>query len=432
VPWPALLVLALLTAAGAGAGQEPPARDSAEIFDALAAGLGAFGEVTGAELQAEVAALGGVPFRRDVPLSYMTRGELAGYLHELFDDEYPEQKARADQRMLVAFDLLPPQADLRKLRWQLLEDNVAGFYDERPGRKRLYAISLEKRLTPSNQMILSHELRHALQDQYTDVHGMFPESVSDFDDRRLAFLSLLEGDATYVMERFLLRRLGADGDVGLDFSGLGLPGPPLAAETPPVLKDQLLMPYVVGRDLAAAVWRHGGWDALREAWTRPPVSTEQVLHPDKFLSREPPSRPELGHEPKAGRVIQEGVLGELLTRTLLGKGSEQAAAGWGGDQYRVWDLSGRTLLLWRSSWDTPADKREFVGAAVKAFAGRRGEGVRRRRFLVFGGGAWTYAWGEQPDGVVFVSSDSPDALEAALKALESSLLPVPASRASGN
>ena len=55
--------------------------------------------------------------------------------------------------------------------------------------------------------MLSHELRHALQDQYADVHGVLPDAVGDFDDRRLAFVSLLEGDATLVMERFLMKRL---------------------------------------------------------------------------------------------------------------------------------------------------------------------------------------------------------------------------------
>lgn len=406
---------AFVVLASVGAGQEPPGKDPSETLDSLLAGLGAFREVTGRELQGEVAEVGGVPFRWNVPLSFMTREELSRYLRELFDAEYPEEKARADQRTLVAFDFLAPDADLRRLRGRLLEENVAGFYDERPGRKRLYAISRERRLTAANQMILSHELRHALQDQYTDVHGMLPDSISDFDDRRLAFLSLLEGDATLVMERFLFRRLGKGH--GGDLSGLTLPAPPVPG-APPVLRDQLVLPYVVGRDFAAALWRRGGWGALRDAWKEPPESTEQVLHPETFFRREPPKASELGYAPPGGRIIQEGVLGELLTRTLLGAGSEAAAAGWGGDRFRVWDISRKTLLLWRSVWDSPEDRLEFWNAALKAFQARRGGGLQRRGFVIFKADAWTYAWALQNGSVVLLSSDSPEALEEALSALQ--------------
>src|SRR6185436_4886418 len=118
----------------------------------------------------------------------------------------------------------------------ILEDNIVGFYDERPGKKRLYAVSEQRRLTPTNQLILSHELRHALQDQYANLHDMLPDSVGDFDDRRIAFLSVLEGDATLVMERFMVRRLtgGAnDGDKEEDTAPLSMPPPPMP-DVPPV------------------------------------------------------------------------------------------------------------------------------------------------------------------------------------------------------
>ena len=149
----------------------------------------------------------------------------------------------------MAFDLLPASADLRALRTRILEQNIVGFYDERPGKKKLYAVSEDKKLTPANQLILSHELRHALQDQYADLHGMLPESVGDFDDRRMAFLSVLEGDATLVMERFMVRRMTGDkGDKGDkddkedDMPSMSMPPPPMP-DIPPVLRDQLLLPY---------------------------------------------------------------------------------------------------------------------------------------------------------------------------------------------
>src|SRR5262249_19341682 len=220
--------VALLRAGGAAARAQDRPPDPADLINAVLGGLLGFKETTGPELQDEVAEVGGVPFRAPVPLAYLSPADLAKYLKDVLDDEYPPGRALADQRTLIAFDLLPSTVDLRAVRAHALEEHIAGFYDERPGHKRLYAVSEDRTLTPANQLVLSHELRHAMQDQYADVHGVVPDEVGDFDDRRLAFVSLLEGDATLVMERFLVKRLsGAGLGTGGDLSQLSWPVPPV-------------------------------------------------------------------------------------------------------------------------------------------------------------------------------------------------------------
>jgi len=410
----AALFLALPLLAGSARGQEPPAVDPSDIINTLLGGLLGFKDLTGPELQAEVAEAGGIPFRADVPLRYLSRAELVRYLKGVLDDEYPESRARAEQKTLVAFGLLTPGTDLRALRTRLLEENVAGFYDERPGKKQLYAVSEDRRLTPANQLILSHELRHALQDQYSSVHDTVPSSVGDFDDRRLAYLSLLEGDATLVMERFLVRRLPGMEDAAL--SGMSMPIPAVPG-APRVLADQLVLPYVVGRDFARAVWERGGWDAVKAAWSRPPESSEQVLHPDKFFAREMPQRVEITFQPPNATLVNEGVLGELLTRTLLGDGSDGAAAGWGGDWFRVWDVGGKSLLVWRSVWDSPMDLAELKQALLSRLAAERTQAAERTPFRVFTSAPWRFAVAEVAGAVVLVSSDDDRMFELALAAL---------------
>ncbi|HEY2945927.1 MAG TPA: hypothetical protein VGN09_26080 [Vicinamibacteria bacterium] len=394
--------------------QEPPPVDPSDLINTLLGGLLGFKDMTGPELQTEVAEVGGVPFRSDVPLRYLTRAELSRYLKDVLDDEYPVAQARADQKTLVAFGLLAPGTDLRGVRARLLEENVAGFYDERPGKKQLYAVSEDRRLTPTNQLVLSHELRHALQDQYANVHDAIPASVGDFDDRRIAYLSLLEGDATLVMERFLLRRVPGMEDAEL--SGLSMPTPAVPG-APKVLADQLVLPYIVGRDFARAVWQRGGWDAIKAAWSRPPESSEQVLHPEKFFAREAPRPVDISYAPPGATLVNEGVLGELLTRTLLGEGSDAAAAGWGGDRFRVWDVGGRSLLVWRSVWDGPADLAEFKQALLGRLAAERTPAGERGPFRLFANAPWRFAAGEVAGGVVLVSSDDDRAFDAALAAL---------------
>jgi hypothetical protein len=357
-------------------------------------------------------------------VDFMSRPDLARYLHEVLDAEYPEAKARVDQRTLVAFDLLSPQTDLRALRARVLEENIAGFYDERPGKKRLYAVSEDRRLSPSNQLILSHELRHALQDQYVDLHAQLPDAVGDFDDRRLAWLSLLEGDATLVMERFLLKRLPG-GNGSDDLSGLSMPTPEIAG-APPVVRDQLVLPYVVGLDFARALWKRGGADALRQAWARPPESSEQVLHPEKYFARESPRPVDVSYAPRGGRLVNEGVLGEVYLRTLLGEGEERAAEGWGGDAFRLFDVGGRTLLFGRSVWDSPEDLRRFLAAAQRRFAKAHGAPEWRQGYAVYAAGPWRFALALRAGGVQLVSSDDPSLLADALRSSPGEGAPEPA------
>jgi hypothetical protein len=410
--------LAVLLAGGAWAApDDPKGDDPSAIIDTLLASFASFRDVTPAELQREVADAGGIPFKKDVPLDFIGKADLARYLREVLDDEYPKERALAEQRTLVALGLLSDDVDLRSVRARLLEDNVVGFYDERPGKKRLYAVSEHKQLTPANQIILSHELRHAMQDQYMDLHHALPDAVGDFDDRRLALMSLVEGDATLVMERFLARRMGVDSG-GLDLGAMTLPPSMGLPDAPPVLRDQLILPYLSGRQFTAAVWKKGGWEAVRAAWAQPPTTTEQILHPEKFMAGEAAratTAPAL--VAAGGKVLAEGVLGEMLTRTLLGDGSDQAAAGWGGDQFKAWDVGGRTLLAWRTVWDSDADRREFLEAALGAFRRRDAAPSTRGRFTVFAQGRWRYALGEEAGSVLLVSSDDAARLDEALAGL---------------
>jgi hypothetical protein len=262
-----------------------------------------------------------------------------------------------------------------------------------------------------NRIVLVHELRHALQDQYADVHGALPRSVGDFDDRRLAFLSLLEGDATLVMTRYLERMFPAAGAL----SELPLPDPPVAG-APPVLRDQLVRPYVAGLGLAREIERRGGWAALREAWSSPPRSSEQVLHPEKYFAGETPLTVAMPWQPEGGRLLLEGTLGEVFIGTLLGTEGE-ATHGWGGDLYRSWDVGGRTLLVWRALWDTPRDEAEFRAALLARFEATHGPGLQMGAFRVSTRGAWRIAIGGPPGATLLVSSESPQAFQSAIAAL---------------
>jgi hypothetical protein len=373
-------------------------------------------ETTPEELRSFVETIGGVPFRAPVEIDYLSYEALSAYLHALVETDYPPAEADADARLLTAFGLLDPGTDLRALRVRLLEQNVAGFYDERPDKRRLYVVSEERRLTALNQIILAHELRHAVQDQYALVHELLPESVGDFDDRRLALLALLEGDATLVMELFVRRRLEMEGKGTMpEMEDIALPSTALK-DAPAVLRDQMELPYEMGLPFVRGLMRKGGWEAVTRAWCEPPDSTEQVLHPEKYWSREKPETPTLSYAPPKGALLKEGVLGEAFVRTLLGgKANAGAAAGWGGDRFRVWDVSGRTLLVWASRWDTEADARELDAALfarlLRSHTRKKPLGSWRR----FARGGWSAASVRRGRDVLFVSGDDERAVKEAVR-----------------
>jgi len=98
-----------------------------------------------------------------------------------------------------------------------------------------------------------------------------------------------------------------------------------------------------------------------------PVSTEQVIHDDRFFTPTPdqPTTVTLP-PPKAGKVAYENNLGEFETRLLLYQWiNDQAtavrgAAGWDGDRYQLIDTGGGgEALVWASVWDTSIDAAEF-------------------------------------------------------------------------
>jgi hypothetical protein len=384
-----ILTAALLASSLASSAPQLSEAEMSEALDRIGALLG-LPPVSPAELKKRVAEVGKLPFQKEVPVNFMSRDELARYIRELFDEEYPLDFAEREERMLRGFGFLKEGQDLRTIREKVLGENVAGFYDERPSVKKLFAISSGESLNLMNQLVLSHELRHAIQDQHVVIREKL-NVQSDYDDRRLAGLSLFEGDASILMEQYLssgatsnqpevanLFQIFSKSLSGEEIAAMFAAGPSLRT-APPVVQEQLIAPYFDGRNLAAAIFAKGGFALMNQKLERPPRSMEQVLHPEKYLdspgNEDEPVEVAL---PEAARSKPDfdGTLGEFLIRVLLRAGPEgeaaaDAAAGWGGDRYAVLEVGqGSYRLLWRSVWDSEEDAREFRDV-LKAYADAR-------------------------------------------------------------
>jgi hypothetical protein len=281
--------------------------------------------------------------------------------------------------------LLEPGEEL-EAAYRSTGDLAAAAYDAKT--KRLYvvsdAVAANRELV---EFVLAHELDHALEDQNFGISG----GGKLDDDAALAEQALVEGSATDVMIEFAARYLDplallAAADT-ID-SGTG--------DVPKAFVDQLTWTYLGGRRFVAELRElAGSWKLVDYALeTRPPVSTEQIMHPRKYVLDERPSTVRIdgrGLREQGWRLADRNVFGELATSHLLRVGVEPAAAsaaaaGWDGDRYELWrrdvapgdcEYPCRADLVLVAKWlfETPADATEFEGAARGYVKGLGSDGV---------------------------------------------------------
>ena len=332
-------------------------------------------------IAAETAALRGLPVLDEIDDALITTDELRQRMPILISEDYPAEEASADQRVLAAFGLLPAEYDLLQAYIDLLASQVAGFYD--PATDEMYVISDTGDFNGEDQYTYAHEAVHALQDASFDIKTGYDQALAINDDASLAFSALVEGDATLASNDYLF----ANPDLTNDIIFAGSGDSTLIDQAPAFLSTGLLFPYLSGLDFVTAVRDAGGWDAVNAAYADPPVSTEQILHPEKYLDRDDPTPvtiPDLaavlGPE---WSILDSNTLGEFTIVQLLadlqpGEGLNlitggfrfpipalNAAAGWDGDQYALWVNGEEDLLRFDSEWDTPQDAAAFARAMAQ-------------------------------------------------------------------
>lgn len=287
----------------------------------------------------------------------------------------PDQEFESAGIALAALGVLPANIDLKKTYLALLGEQIGAFYDQH--EKQLFTFSGQPLSAPQNRVIMAHELTHALEDQHFDLSRL-PIEAKGNDDRVLAATALVEGDATLLMNRYMVGDLSAASIRDALASTLTTDVRQLAS-APRYLRETLLFPYLRGQEFCDALYARGGWDALAEAFKHPPASSSQILHPELYFSdpREEPIEIKFPDLEIAGqKPVEDNVLGEFGARQLFlawlhdEPRSSDAAAGWRGDRYVVYQQGNGSSYVWQIACRDEKSARAFY-QALKAFTAAR-------------------------------------------------------------
>jgi hypothetical protein len=219
------------------------------------------------------------------------------------------------------------------------------------------------------EVTYSHEYFHRVQDERFDLDQL-RDGVEGNRDAELALVSLIEGDATALQTQYLLQNVSVDRLIG-SFDALtaalaDIPDAPFA------LQRSLEFPYQEGSEFVERL----SDSQLLNAYAVLPASTEQIIHPEKYLAGEAPivvTLPDLaGLLGEGWLVSHEDVLGEFtiaLWLSSLGTAdADVAASGWGGDGFALLDgPNGERAFAAIFEWDDPeADTAQFAGILAGA------------------------------------------------------------------
>jgi hypothetical protein len=324
---------------------------------------------------AKVAELRGIEPTRPVPGIKLDRAQLVARVKEKALREYPPDALRREGQLLQLMGFAPSSFDYLAEMLKLLDAQLEGFYEPKNGT--MYLAS-DLRGTQA-AATLAHELVHALQDQKWDLKARSNYRPGRGDET-MALAALAEGDATSLMLDFVM----ADQQrTALDLpdelvrelmkSGVGMEG---IESVPHILRTTLVSPYIEGMGFVNALRRKGGWALVDKAWDRPPATTEQILHVDKWETSEPalevpaPTGQALG---AAWKKDDEDTFGELAFALMFAEwvdpnAGRVAASGWGGDRSAVYTKGDEIAFAVHVRYDAARPEAAFAERAFTTLA----------------------------------------------------------------
>lgn len=333
------------------------------------------------EILQNVSKIRQLPIKQPVKNGAKTREQIQTSVIRDLDDSSTPEELEASSKTLKKLGMVAKDFQLRDFTISLLTEQVAGFYD--PKTQFFYLASWIP--ITEQKTVIAHELTHALQDQHFNLRR-FDKWPKDDSDAELAAHALAEGEATIVMFLYDFTQLGFKIDVTqlppLADSMQAMNSAndkqfPVLAKAPSIIREGLQFPYFYGAGFVQEMLKHGSWERLDKTWQTLPTSSEQIMHPEKYLAGDRPMKIDLASFAavlgQGWKQLETDVNGEfgyqMILNEYINKDTAQvAAAGWGGDKYATYEDSktGDLLVAQFTTWDRLQDSEEFF----KAYAER--------------------------------------------------------------
>jgi hypothetical protein len=292
---------------------------------------------------------------RGVAETRLSRADVMQRLRAHVARVVPRTEIEHEDAFLKMVGVVGLDTTYEKLAYDAIGESIAGMYE--PFDRTMYVPS--DLPTEVRDASVAHESVHALQDQHFDLQKL-EQWVPGNSDAMLARSCLAEGDAT-----------SATIEVGAEDT-------PLADDDADYIEREITAPYVLGTAFVQALRKRGGWTEVNAAWTSVSLTTEQILHPDKWVTREPAlvvPQPTIQALGASAMVVASDMRGELGLRLVLGAAvpplaAKSGAEGWGGDAL-VLVRTGRDMALaWRIRFDDEPLARAAYVTIAQAFSAR--------------------------------------------------------------
>lgn len=361
------------------------------------------------DIAIEVARIRGLEVKGPIDKGIKRRDELRAVLISKLAEQVSDAEVAAEGDVFARLGLIPEDLDYKQMLLDVLTEQIAGFYDQ--ATKELYIMQGIPLVLQRPAM--AHELFHAIQDQHFDILDLQgPFTSTENGDFAMARAALIEGDATVVMFDFSLYEAGQLPQPGktsvvdipmaagvlkqLSFDDLGaieqmMGGSEMGmttesvedsalARAPRIFRELLMFPYFAGMRFIVSMRTQRTWEDVNEIYLDPPVSTEQIMHPQKYVDQDVPIFIDYapGSKLKTWEKIYDTVMGEFqmylyLRHHLEGLddfSASDAAEGWDGDRLMAWRKDGDIMLAHMSAWDSDSDALEFFEATVRTLEKR--------------------------------------------------------------
>ncbi len=362
------------------------------------------------EMVVTLSEITGWQIREKVPSEMLSNDRFRKLVEEGIKKESHEKDIRAEELTLKMFGFVPQDFNLEQEAVDLVSEQAAAFYDYR--KKRLFVLDS----TPEGierQVALVHELAHALADQHHHL-GKYLTHGSPDDDASTARQAVMEGQATWLSWAYVSKHNGGKGEVpksvinelthstGADGSDF-----PVFSKAPLYVRESLVFPYDEGLRFQDAVFHKLGRPGFDQLFTHPPLSTQQILHPEAYFDNKKPTDPDpptaaqtFGKDAGHFRDLVEGSLGEfdhsvLFRQYLNEKEGVEAASHWRGGSYRLYEnkRDKYPVLSYVSEWDSPESAQAAFRMYQPGSRKRSGRKWKLRRGRIRKFQAWAIAAG---------------------------------------